>query len=73
MKMKMKMKMEKNNIMILYSRLRFHWVFACIMISTIACKKSDPATPYDPGMIPDPRPLESGFTKVLRRMLPVTK
>ena len=38
--------------MIRYSWFRFHWIFACILIATIACEKSDPATPYDPGSPP---------------------
>ncbi len=39
-------------MLIRYSRFRFYWILACILISTSSCEKSDPATPYDPGSPP---------------------
>lgn len=38
--------------MIRYSWFRFHWILTGILISTIACEKTDPVTPYDPGSPP---------------------
>ncbi len=44
--------MKKKNIRIRHSRFRFHWILTGILISTIACEKMDPVTPYDPGTPP---------------------
>lgn len=44
--------MKKKNIIIRHSSFCFHWILAGILISSIACDKTDPVTPYDPGTPP---------------------